>query len=564
MWLFSPRKTRRLSSTVQPRPAFRPRLEALESRCLLSAGALDSTFGTGGEVLSHFLPSNPTGFAAVRAVTVYPATDSVNGGKILAAGVVSLPTTTTTHEDFAVWRYNADGTPDNTFGTGGMTTTDFAAGNDFAYAVGLDASGRIVVAGRVSIAHGTTTYTEFGVARYEPNGALDTALATGFGPLDATGLSRTGKVVTDFGVNAVARGLAIQPADGKIVVGGYSSTFALARYNVDGSLDPSFGTNGLVTTATLPQSLARAIALQVDGKIVLAGSAWNGADYDFAAARYNANGTPDTTFGTGGAVKTAVATATVTKGKPVSAYQLNDEAAGLAIDAQGRLVLAGFVQTTQYLAHESALVRYNANGSLDTTFNGTGKVVATFAVGEGRAVVVQPDGKIVMAGEAGGTNGSFDFGLARYLPSGALDSTFGSSGLVITAFTTGQDVAIGLALQPDGKIIAGGVAGSEMGLARYLGDAPAAPTNGTATAVSANQINLSWTETSTNVTGYYIERSTDGVHFTQIAAIDASSTTFSDTGLSPKTKYYYRLRAHNANGDSVNSAIFSALTPALG
>jgi uncharacterized delta-60 repeat protein len=207
------------------------------------------------------------------------------------------------------------------------------------------------------------------------------------GKLDAT-FDRDGKVVTDFGADDLAEDVVVQP-DGKIVVigGSYSpevpatSAFVLARYRANGSLDPSFGSAGKVRTAL---GSANAVALQRDGKIVVAGlQLANVAGSIFAVSRYGRDGTVDPTFGSNGVV------------------------------------------LTDFGSASSAL-----------------------------GVAVQPDGKIVAVGHAGG-----DFAAARYLPTGALDRTFDSDGRLTTAFTTARDVASDLALQQDGKIVAGGVAG---------------------------------------------------------------------------------------------------------
>ena len=150
--------------------------------------------------------------------------------------------------------------------------------------------------------------------------------------------------------------------------------------------------------------------------------------------------------------------------------------------------------------------------------------------------------------------------MARYNANGVPDSTFGTGGKVSTVFTTSSDEAIAMALQPDGKIVAGGYAYRSFALARYLGDPPNAPTNVTGAAVSTSQINLAWTTTSMNVTDSFIERSTDGINFTQVAAVGATVTSYSDTGLSPLTKYYYRIKAHHANGVSGFSGLVSVLS----
>src|SRR5213078_3530124 len=192
-----------------------------------------------------------------------------------------------------------DGDLDPTFGTEGKVLTDFDHSTDIAHAVAIQADGKLIVVG--------TTYQDndfssedFAVARYNPDGTLDKTFGAG------------GKVQTDFpGLAAVASSVVIQP-DGKIVVAGgafplftFLGDFKVVRYNPNGSLDTSFGDGGIVTTTFPEGSYAFALALQSDGKIIAVGSANSPVNYyDFAAARYLANGTLDSTFGTGGKVST--------------------------------------------------------------------------------------------------------------------------------------------------------------------------------------------------------------------------------------------------------------------
>ena len=268
---------------------------------------------------------------------------------------------------------------------------------------------------------------------------------------------------TNFGPGtSEARATAVQ-ADGKTVVAGYAyngSTydFAVNRYNIDGSLDPAFGTGGRVTTPIgTSTDYAYALALQPDGKILVAGAAYSSSNYDFAVARYNVDGSLDPTFGTGGLVTTPIGTG-------------SDYISGLAIQSDGKIVAAGYASIGSN--NDFALVRYNADGSLDAGFGASGKV--TTAIGtagdQADAVAIQPDGKIVAAGYAyiGSNN---DFALVRYNADGSLDAGFGTSGKVTTAFGTGNDYAYGVAIQPDGKIVAAGngvVSGnSKFAVARY-------------------------------------------------------------------------------------------------
>ncbi|MFN7626851.1 MAG: hypothetical protein ACK5PZ_08470, partial [Pirellula sp.] len=207
----------------------------------------------------------------------------------------------------------------------------------------------------------------------------------------------------------------IQP-DGKIVVGGHSSfggnwDFALVRYNANGTLDTSFGTGGMVSTAIgTSNDQGRSVTIQPDGKIVVGGYASIGSNEDFALVRYNANGTLDTSFGTGGMVTTAIGTG-------------SDIGMSVTIQPDGKFVVSGYARIGS--TDDFALVRYNPDGSLDTTFGTGGRVTTAIDIGNDRgySVTVQADGKIVVGGSAviGSAN---DFALVRYNADGSLDTTF--------------------------------------------------------------------------------------------------------------------------------------------
>lgn len=243
-----------------------------------------------------------------------------------------------------------------------------------------------------------------------------------------------GVVTTTIGPGGSwAHALAVQ-SDGKILAGGETSAgSALARYNLDGSLDTSFGSGGIATTAI---GIIRALVLQPDGKIVVAGESSDGSEPEFALARYNLGGSLDMSFGTGGKVLTPIAA-----GGGVEAY-------AIALQMDGKIVVGG--QSGD--GNNFVITRYNPDGSLDTTF-GTGGVVMT-ATGYVRALVVQPDGKIVAAGTEG-CCGDAKFALARYNTNGTLDATFGTSGIV-TMSPPSQGVGYAVALQPNGKLVIGG------------------------------------------------------------------------------------------------------------
>ena len=284
---------------------------------------------------------------------------------------------------------------------------------------------------------------DFGLVRYNTDGSLDTAFGTG------------GQVTTDFDSTAdYPHRVAIQ-SDGKIVVAGRSSQpsgydIAVARYHSDGSLDNSFGTGGKLTTAVTPyDDSARGLALQVDGKIVVVGDSYQAgsSSQDFTAVRYHSDGSLDATFGTGGMV-------TVDFG---SSY---DSAYGVSIQPDGKIVIAGISNQPIPTGSDFAVARLNVDGSLDTTFDVDGKVTTDFdqkldqMVGD---VVIQSDEKIVICGGSTYGGNSWNFALVRYNTDGSPDAGFGSDGRVTTNFgANSSDRARDIALQSDGKIVVAG------------------------------------------------------------------------------------------------------------
>ena len=291
--------------------------------------------------------------------------------------------------------------------------------------------------------------------------AFDHRATAAPGDLDVT-FGNGGKVITNFGGGShdQAFSMAIQ-ADGKIVVAGTSNytlavSFAVVRYNADGSLDTSFNGTGKVTTAIGSSNAdGRSVVLQSDEKIVVAGYAFNGNNRDFALVRYNPNGSLDTTFNSTGIVTTDFGGG-------------DDTAAGVAIQSDGKIVVTG----SSVMAYSDiALARYNANGSLDTTFNGTGKVTTDFGFSQdsGTSIAMQTDGKIVVAGWSDYATGKRDFAAVRYNVNGSLDTSFNLTGKVTTAVDSFSDEANAVAIQSNGKII---LAGFSLGFAvvRYNPD----------------------------------------------------------------------------------------------
>jgi uncharacterized delta-60 repeat protein len=268
-----------------------------------------------------------------------------------------------------------------------------------------------------------------------------------------------GLVVTDMGgADDAARGVVVG-ADGSVTVVGEARPdaqhlrgFAISRLLPDGTPDPAFGEDGRAWTAfgELQGSGAQAAALQPDGKLVAVGFGRHPDVFHdtFALARYEPGGRLDTAFGDRGKVLTAVDAQT--------GAGRNDVAHAVAVDPEGRIVVAG---ETGQLFKDFAIARYLADGSLDPSFGGTG-IVVTDIGGDDRAnaIAVQPDGQVLVAGSGWQADANEGFALVRYGPDGSLDASFGNGGVVTTDFRGGGDRAYGVALRPDGRIVAGGVA----------------------------------------------------------------------------------------------------------
>jgi uncharacterized delta-60 repeat protein len=419
MWLLTSHKPQATRTARRAPSSIRPRLEALEDRCLPSgAGSLDPTFGGTGIVTTNMQNNSRLGQTGdAYAVLIQPW-----DGKIIAAGWALL-----SQEVMCLARYNSpNGTLDTSFGSGGKADSPRITNIGDTCAALYPHSGT-ANDGKIVVATGQT------VDRFNPDGSLDKS----FG--------KTGSVTVPWDI--AYHGLVIQPWDGKIVVGGTE----LTRFNANGTLDTSFGSGGTVAQG------ANALQLQADGKLListgggLARFNTNGSlDITFNSAgpvpgtvttsigvnclaiypgsgqivaasgggvvRFNANGTPDTTFGQSGQVTTS----------PNGAF-----AWATAVQADGKILLAGRTSDGSGILYKS-LWRYTTDGSLNPTF-GTGGLVQTSPVrGAGDAgwidLALQADGRIVTVGTTEvGTTSNYTFMVARYLPSAPQVGSFTAS-----------------------------------------------------------------------------------------------------------------------------------------
>jgi uncharacterized delta-60 repeat protein len=390
-----------------------------------ASGDLDPSFGGDGLVTTGF--SGVSDYA--QDLVLQP------DGKIIAAGPGGT--------DFALARYNADGSLDTSFGGDGKVTTDFG-GSDFAAALALQPDGRIIAAG-------TGNGTDFALARYNADGSLD----SGFGGGD-------GVVTSDLGSSDAIWAITLR-SDGRIVAAGENNgNFALARYNADGSLDSDFGEgDGIALNDLGGYDVVVGLTRQLDSKILAAGI--GGGTDDFVVARYNADGSLDTGFGGG-------------DGLAVENLGGYDHAADLAVQPNGKIIAVGGGGSEKATF---VIARYLADGSLDTGFGGDGIVTTDLGAfgSHAYAVASESDGQFLVAGA-----GEDDFVLGHYNVDGSLDTDFGGDGAVVTDYFGDTDYGSALVVQPDGRIIVGGGArnfGSfnddSFALARYLGDDSAPP-----------------------------------------------------------------------------------------
>ncbi|MQA74191.1 MAG: hypothetical protein GEU88_07620 [Solirubrobacterales bacterium] len=421
-------------------------------------GDLDPAFSKDGRLRTSF-----GAYDAARALIVEP-----DGGLVaVGTGDAGPPMGSA----FALARYAPDGSLDRSFAADGRQTTDFGVeesgslGAEGALGAAPQPDGKIVAAGVFDPEPDIipepigSAPSVFALARYEADGSLDPSFET------------DGMLTTGFGAgDAAASGLALQ-SDGRIVVAGTveqtsgQADLALARYNPDGSLDPSFSADGLVTTDLGSDETATTLAIQADGRIIVAGSSGG----DFAILRYSADGSLDPSFGGDGAVGVD--------------FGGTDGAADVTLQADGKIVAVGETGRFQPCCGTShgrfALARLNPHGSLDSSFSGDGRVMTDPGGDVGAsAVALQADGKLVAAGAEAGLGE--DLLVARYDPDGKLDRSFAGDGTVMTGFFARGAGAHAVALQADGAIVAAGYASfsgednyddSDFALARYRVDA---------------------------------------------------------------------------------------------
>ena len=401
-------------------------LVACAGVALGAPGDLDLTFAGQGKRTVDYGGSD-----LARAVAVQP------DGKIIVVGSGNA------NQDIAVTRFRPDGSLDPSFDGDGVVGVDFGA-YDVGNALALQPDGKIVVAGATSAG----LNGDVAVMRLRSDGSLDG---------DFNG---TGKRIIDYGGYDDAQGVAVQP-DGKIVVAGRgngNSDFAVTRLRPDGGFDPSFDGDGVVGVDFGGSDGGRGIALQRDGKIVVAG--YTSVGTRVAILRLRSDGSPDPDFNANGK-------------QTIDYGGFGDQANAVVVQPDDDIVVAGAGNPRQDLA----VSRLRPDGSLDPGFDGDGVVGVDFGdfYDQGNALVLQPNGKIVVVGR-GGDKYTGDMAVMRLQPGGALDTTFDFDGKKAVDFG-GLESANGVALQPDGGIVVAGSTSAtnsgDQALARLKGDPPA-------------------------------------------------------------------------------------------
>ncbi len=384
-----------------------------------AASQFDQTFGSGGKVFY----STVSGTGGSGDIEIQP------DGKAVVVGMFG----------FEVARFNVNGTPDTTFDGDGLAQVP---GLNQANTLAIQADGKIIVAG-----YFVSENADLALARFNSNGLLDTTF-------DGDGIA-----VFVLPETQVVFDIAIQP-DGKIILGGNTGTtvsvqdFMVVRLNANGTPDASFGPtgNGVVQTSFNAGDSLSSVALQTDGKIVAGGST-SGTNLDFALMRVTATGSLDTTFDTDGKLTTSI--------------RQDEGISKVLIQPDGKIIATGNTRNPGQNV-DTAIVRYNPNGSLDTSFDVDGIATTNDApFEETTAAALQPDGKIIVSQRRDLNNSA----LIRFNSNGALDTSFHGDGIFLfPASTHTNTYARAIAVQPDGKIIISGAQGPDIFLSRLLGD----------------------------------------------------------------------------------------------
>lgn len=407
-----------------------------------SSGVLDASFGGGDGIVR-------TPLSMGRDVANSIIED--RNGNLVIAGFSPVAGTF----DFVLVRYDSSGNLDTSFGGGdGIVVTDLGTNFDYAHSVIEDANGNLVVAGRSTTGGGSS----WKLVRYDSEGELDLSFGGGDGVVDTPAMADVALSV-------------IEDSNGHLVLAGSARvntstyTVVVARYDTSGELDPDFASEGVVLTPVgSGYNTARSVIQDSEGRLVVTGYAELGGYDDFVVLRYGSSGALDTSFGSGGVVTTSVG----------ASY---DHANSVVEDSNRNLIVAGATATAFGIVepvHDFAIARYSGDGTLDSSF-GAGDGVVSTSLGadddQARSVIEDSNGNIVVAGISK-SGFYYNFALVRYDSEGALDSSFGGgNGIVKTSIGSGSDYAYSLIEDESGRLVVAGYtdngANNDLALARY-------------------------------------------------------------------------------------------------
>lgn len=390
-------------------------------------GSIDTSFGDGGFVrTSYFDTNNDSEYNRIYAIAIQ------SDGKIVVAGEMGLNESGTTNVNFIVARYNQNGTLDTSFGTGGFVVADFGD-SDYANAIAIQSDGKIVVGGMSD--GDNDNDARFALARFKSDGTLDEEF-------DDDGMVTT-KIKPD--VEDQISALAIDDGGNIVAVGGSGYDCAIAVYKPNGQLKNDFGSNGIVTEDFSASSdHATSVKIQ-DGKIVVTLDYAESGTSKFALARFKSDGNLDTSFDGDGKVITTFDTGNAT-------------ATCLALIGD-KILAGGYVRNNAAPGSAYfALARYSSDGTLDATFENHGKLETFINYDpvntEASSMAVQSDGKILLGGWTF-IDSKCNYAVLRYNADGTLDSSFGTDGKKLVDIKTTSYRSFALALQSDSKIVAG-------------------------------------------------------------------------------------------------------------
>jgi uncharacterized delta-60 repeat protein len=480
---------------------------------------LDKDFGNGGKVLSHIKKTN----VIINDVAIQA------DQKIVVAGTLydTRFSPYSSMSQFLVVRYNANGTIDSSFGVDGAATKDIGVNTNDIRSIAIQPDGKIVAGGTIQLPYSHDTH--FALVRFNSNGLVDSTFGT-------NGLATT-TFQNNADIHEDLEKVIIKP-DGKILAGGYSydhfnimapTNVVIAQYNSNGTIDSSFGTNGKVISSTgSPVSyIGFTMVLRADSKIIAGGPHINKS---FAPMQFNANGMRDSTFGVNGF------------GDTITSFVVRDQ----ILQHDGKMVYAGNRNSEIVV-----LIRYKSNGTFDSTFGNNGKAISNITtLGEdATSLHLGLNGKFLVTGYVNqSVQGGSNFALIQYNSNGTIDTTFGEKGLVTTDFNGYQDVSHASVIQPDGKIILAGYSRDSLtrytALARYSYSVmPLKLTSFTANKeAKANMLHWS-TEDEINVAKYEIQKSKNGREFNSIGSLSAGSRKYIFTDDKPLPgANFYRLK----------------------